>query len=123
LLGKSVATVRRLEGVLLHPVEDAKGVWRFEPDEVEQLVAGVRSGRVNLWEAMNAPDLPGLGNAEESCQRCAELQGRLDSLESAMASLRRKHEAQIQALTLNTPLKDFRHAERQVSSRAIWRSF
>jgi hypothetical protein len=38
-LGKSVATVRRLEGTLLHPHRDTVGVNRFDPKEIECLVA------------------------------------------------------------------------------------
>lgn len=37
-LGKSIATVRRLEDKVLHPVRDAKGVLWFSEDEVDQLV-------------------------------------------------------------------------------------
>lgn len=39
-LGKSIATVRRMEGVELHPVVDARGVHRFNPDEVERVARG-----------------------------------------------------------------------------------
>jgi len=39
-LGKSVATVRRLEGQALHPRRDARGVLRFDPDEVEAVAEG-----------------------------------------------------------------------------------
>src|SRR5689334_12598155 len=38
-LSKSVATVRRLEGHLLHPRRDWRGVYRFDSYEVEQLRA------------------------------------------------------------------------------------
>jgi len=34
-LGKSIATVRRLEHVDLHPTRDARGVFRFREEEVE----------------------------------------------------------------------------------------
>jgi hypothetical protein len=37
LLGKSIATVRRLEGHELHPQRDLGGVLRFDEDEVELL--------------------------------------------------------------------------------------
>ena len=40
-LGKSIATVRRLEGVALHPVVDADGVHWFDPDEVERFKQGL----------------------------------------------------------------------------------
>jgi hypothetical protein len=37
-LGKSIATVRRMEGRALHPKRDQKGVLRFNPAEVERVV-------------------------------------------------------------------------------------
>lgn len=36
-LGKSIATVRRMENVELHPVRDARGVLRFAEDEVDRV--------------------------------------------------------------------------------------
>jgi hypothetical protein len=36
-LGISVSSVRRLEGVGLHPVLDDDGVWRFDPAELERM--------------------------------------------------------------------------------------
>ena len=36
-LGKSLATVRRLEGSVLHPRRDANGIHRFNPAEVEHV--------------------------------------------------------------------------------------
>lgn len=99
MLGKSIATVRQLEGVLLHPTEDGKGIWRFDPDEVAQLSAGVRDGSVRLWEALRGSDLLAQGHVEEPCRGCAELKGRLHTLEGAVASLRQKHAGEIQALT------------------------
>lgn len=100
LLGKSVATVRRLEGVLLHPVEDGKGVWRFDPDEVEQLSADVQSGRSSLWDAMNGADSRSLAHEEaaDPCQGCIALQGRLAEMEASMLGLRRQQEAQLRTL-------------------------
>ena len=47
-LGRSIATVRRLEGVHLHPRRDASGVYRFDRDEVEHLALAIRSGRRTL---------------------------------------------------------------------------
>jgi len=41
-LGKSIASVRRMEGVELHPVRDERGVHRFDPVEVDQ-VAGLQA--------------------------------------------------------------------------------
>ena len=50
-LGKSIATVRRMEGVELHPTRDERGVHRFDPDEVER-IARDRAAR-----AYGAPEL------------------------------------------------------------------
>lgn len=36
-LGRSIATVRRLEGSVLHPVRDAQGVYCFDAGEVERV--------------------------------------------------------------------------------------
>src|SRR5688572_10799787 len=44
-LGKSVATVRRLEGSELHPTADACGVHRFPRAQVERLRRRIRDGQ------------------------------------------------------------------------------
>ena len=49
-LGKCIATVRRMEGVELHPVRDERGVNRFDPDEVEAAAAG-RAGEGAIHRA------------------------------------------------------------------------
>jgi hypothetical protein len=41
-LGRRLATVRRLEGVELHPIIDGDGVHLFDEAEVEQIAARVR---------------------------------------------------------------------------------
>lgn len=50
-LGKGIATVRRMEGIELHPVKDARGVHRFDRAEVERVarnaVPGPKSHRVS----------------------------------------------------------------------------
>ena len=48
-LGKSVATIRRIEGVLLHPHQDARGVYRFDAAEVDALANRVLCGEVSLF--------------------------------------------------------------------------
>jgi hypothetical protein len=53
-LGKSVATVRRIEGILLHPVQDWRGVYRFDVNDVESLVHDVAIGEVRLCVAMGS---------------------------------------------------------------------
>ncbi len=44
-IGKSIATVRRLEGVEFHPKRDAGGVFRFDPREVDRVAARLRQKR------------------------------------------------------------------------------
>lgn len=46
-LRRSVATVRRLEGHVLHPRRDAHGTYRFSSDEVEQLRAAPQKLRAH----------------------------------------------------------------------------
>jgi len=41
-LGRSIATVRRMEGHELHPWTDARGVHQFDSSEVEQLARSDR---------------------------------------------------------------------------------
>jgi hypothetical protein len=48
-IGKSVATVRRLEGVELHPRRDSYRVHRFSLDEVERLAEKIRRGFRLPW--------------------------------------------------------------------------
>jgi len=43
-LGKSIATVRRLEGHALHPTVDGNGVHRFSDSQVRLLLQRIRSG-------------------------------------------------------------------------------
>jgi len=43
-LGKSVATVRRLEGMELYPRRDWRGVWRFDEAEVGALQRKMDAG-------------------------------------------------------------------------------
>jgi hypothetical protein len=47
-LGRSIATVRRVEGHHLHPYRDAKGVFRFDPDEVRALRTALDRGALRL---------------------------------------------------------------------------
>lgn len=53
-LRRSLATVRRLEGTVLHPQRDARGVNRFDEDEVAALAIQLaKSGSV--WDAAPSP--------------------------------------------------------------------
>lgn len=84
-LGRSLATVRRIEGSLLHP-RLLDGVWRFESREVEALTAEVRAGRRRLIGdfpiSADPPKRKLPPNTIELCQSCARraaaaLHGRL----------------------------------------------
>lgn len=47
-LGRSIATVRRIEGVYLHPRRDANGIHRFDAREVRELQADLERRAVCL---------------------------------------------------------------------------
>ena len=47
-LGKSIATVRRIEGHHLHPRRDARGIFRFDRAEVRELREAVNRGELRL---------------------------------------------------------------------------
>ena len=44
-LGISTSTVRRMEWVQLHPVQDANGVWRFDPAELDGIAPQAKRSR------------------------------------------------------------------------------
>ncbi|MGC4088728.1 MAG: hypothetical protein QM756_12685 [Polyangiaceae bacterium] len=58
-LGKSIATVRRLEHVYLHPRRDAHGVHRFDPDEVERLATSLAHGKLGATGTPRSGDWKG----------------------------------------------------------------
>lgn len=57
-LGKSLATVRRLEGRLLFPKQDANGHWRFNPRKVAELVRSVKRGKSLIRYMQPMPRAP-----------------------------------------------------------------
>lgn len=78
-LGKSIATVRRLEGVALHPVIDDEGVHRFDETEVERLV----DRRRGVAERCGQP--PGTGRSSwfDTRMRARTRQGQTDADDDA----------------------------------------
>lgn len=50
-LGKSIATVRRMEGSDLHPKRDERGVFQFDFDEVEAIARAERGGSARVKNA------------------------------------------------------------------------
>lgn len=45
ILGVSTSSVRRLEWDQLHPVQDQRGIWRFDPQEVEAVAPRPKNKR------------------------------------------------------------------------------
>ena len=54
-IGKSVATVRRAEGVLLHPTTDHRGVHHFNSEEVAVLVRRIEREPGFLSRVLGGP--------------------------------------------------------------------
>jgi hypothetical protein len=50
MLGKSIATVRRMEGTSLHPVCGRDGVWLFDEDEVRNVMREAGRDRRTLTQ-------------------------------------------------------------------------
>jgi hypothetical protein len=57
-LRRSIATVRRIEGTLLHPIRDARGVHLFPVAEVADLVRRQARGELNLFRLDSATPAP-----------------------------------------------------------------
>ena len=97
-LGRSdLATVRRLEGIHLHPVVDPSGVHRFNPREVDALARGIEKpgGLRNLKLAeITSPEPESYG----VCIGCARLHDRLKQLEAELSSVTRAHVAELNAV-------------------------
>ena len=80
-LGKSLATVRRIEGVLLHPTTDSRGVHHFDPEEVEVLARSAERGKLPLSAAVGA-------DWSSQCPNCEALEQQVEQLRRAQATLR-----------------------------------
>lgn len=96
-LGKSLATVRRIEGVLLHPARDARGVHRFDDQEVEAVAQGVENGTLTLWQEIRrgAADVTTDEslfdrNAAEGCASCLALEKQIRALGEELDELGRR---------------------------------
>lgn len=55
-IGKSIATVRRLEGSKLHPTRDANGFLRFDPNEVDRVARALRQPKRKPLPSSFFPD-------------------------------------------------------------------
>jgi hypothetical protein len=80
MLHKSIATVRRLEGHVLHPRRDRRGVYWFDPGEVERLCRAPH--RAQRWARSRwltkRLKRSGLGGAERYRDPAEEARGPLD---------------------------------------------
>ena len=104
-LGKSQATVRRIEGVLLHPTQDSRGVHRFDDKEVEALAHGVENGTITLWQELRrgstdaANDDPPVDfGSGKACTACADLEQQVQALRNELDELRRRHRRDLEDL-------------------------
>jgi hypothetical protein len=95
-LGKSVATVRRIEGVLLYPARDARGVHHFDVSEVDALARRVKNGHVHLCQAFR-PTGRETYNAgtREPCERCISLKRRVAALLEELDEQRGQHDREV----------------------------
>lgn len=87
-LGKSIATVRRIEGVLLRPVQDAHGVHRFDADEVDALAEDIVQGTVSLWAELQGDNDSDDGSPGLLQRRCADAEAKAAKLQRENAALR-----------------------------------
>lgn len=99
-LGRSLATVRRLEGALLHPHRDARGVHHFDRDEVEALAHDLIAGRISLGREQEAAvdDREWPLNEDGPRVRNVDLRPQVDALTAELETLRRSHRREIEAL-------------------------
>jgi hypothetical protein len=97
-LGNSLATVRRLEGVRLTPVQDARGVHHFDPDEVEALARDIQSGNVTLWQELGPTSGTAAEDTERPCLSCIELEEQVRVLRDQLRDQRVRHERELASL-------------------------
>jgi hypothetical protein len=104
-LGKSVATVRRMEGTDLHPTIDARGVHWFAECDVEEVAMRLANGEPT--EGSVGDDAPW-----QDPDEVERLQAKVRSLESLSASLQEQLVAEQQSS------HDLRRELRRASSAA-----
>jgi hypothetical protein len=113
-LRRSIATVRRLEGHVLHPQRDARGTYWFASDEVDRLRAGIHrarpwarsewfQNRTRTAKDRTARRAPALGAVLEACEALAMTarRGRYASRSEAIVSLEALSDL-LDVLTLHT---------------------
>lgn len=88
-LGRSLATVRRLEGTLLFPRRDYAGVWRFNPKKVAELVKKVKAGKRLSPSFRMLPNWPELRGVKAKQPESATLASVARDIDQAMRALRK----------------------------------
>ncbi len=118
-LGKSVTTVRKLEGVLLHPRQDARGVHWFDGEEVDALARDMQAGDVSAWrEIRDAGDDeqdPSEFQIDER-SRVEDLEREVRQLQEQLFDQARRHRQEVQTLELD-------HARALAEMKASVREF
>jgi len=82
-LGRSLATVRRMEGTELHPSVDDRGVHRFDPDEVDAFTArgSDQPAQAPVFEHDQSPREAAIA-LQAANARISELKQRCDAFEA-----------------------------------------
>jgi hypothetical protein len=98
--------VRRIEGVLLHPQRDSRGIHHFRADEVDQLLAHVREGRVELVRQLRPTrEAPLFTRPQPPCARCMKIEQDVAALREEVSALTRKLERVSEASDLTAPIE------------------
>jgi hypothetical protein len=106
-LGKSIATVRRMEGVELHPTLGADGVHLFDPGEVDDVACGRRGPTPHRIADLTARGLVTEGDDP------TDAESRVAELESELARERTAH-----AAALAKVQQEAREKEQQAAAEA-----
>jgi hypothetical protein len=97
-LGKSIATVRRIEGELLHPIRNARGVYLFHVHEVEVLKRAVDAGKVQLWRSFEPQRDEAVPSTTAANVRYREAREDLLEAKEALSEVRRRHQQELDEL-------------------------
>src|SRR5882724_5400885 len=96
-LGKSIATVRRMEGAELHPIRGANGVHLFDPDEVDAAARGETVDRSHRVSDLAARGYVDEGDARDPAD-AEDAERRVAALQAELAHQRRAHTVYVERL-------------------------
>ena len=118
-LGKSLTTIRRIEGVLLHPHVDSRGVHRFSEDDVDRLAGDVNHGHVVLGRQLRPIANEVLMNdhgTTDFCQRCSDLQQELDRVQRQLEAQVCAHRRELSTMKAE---RDRERADQDAAARDL----